>query len=254
MGAQLVYVGDGDGLATSAREDLAAELATGRADAFFTEQHNNAANAVGYYPVADELLRELDRVDVLVSPVGTGGSLFGTARRLRALGCRARVIGVEPVGSIAFGAESAGPYWQSGTGTPPGATVGAAVDYTLLDAGVKIGDVEAFATVRAIAARLGLLLGGSAGGAVYAALERLDSFPPASTVVTIVCDGGEKYLDTVFDDEWLCARELHCPRTEHRVAEWLARYSVPDHTDHIHDTDHAAAGQAPAADDLAEVG
>jgi cystathionine beta-synthase len=226
MGAELVYVGDGDDLATSAREDLAAAMAADHADAYFTEQHNNAANPVGYYPVADELLRELDRVDVLLSAVGTGGSLFGTARRLRALGCLPRVIGVEPVGSIAFGAEGAGPYWQSGTGTPPGATVGTAVDYTLLDEGIKVGDVAAFATVRAVARRTGLLLGGSAGGSVYAALERLESFPPQATVVTIVCDGGEKYLDTVFDDEWLRARGLYCPATERRVGDWLQAYRV----------------------------
>jgi cystathionine beta-synthase len=225
MGAELVYVADegDDSLATSAREDLAAELAAARAGAYFTEQHENEANALGYYEVADELLAEVDRVDILLSAVGTGGSLFGTARRLGELGCRPRVIGVEPVGSIAFGGPG-GPYWQSGTGTPPGATVGTAVDYALLDEGLKVSDVDAFATARAVARKLGLLIGGSAGGSVHAALTRLEQFPPGSVVVTIVCDGGEKYLDTVFDDNWMGDRDLLDESVERVVEDLLDRY------------------------------
>ncbi|MBF6171233.1 PLP-dependent cysteine synthase family protein [Nocardia blacklockiae] len=226
MGAELVYVADDgdDSLATSAREDLAEAMAAARPDAYFTEQHNNDANALGYYAVAEELLEDLGSVDILLSAVGTGGSLFGTARRLRELGCRPRVVGVEPVGSIAFGGEG-GPYWQSGTGTPPGATVGTAVDYSLLDEGVKVSDVDAFATARAVAAKSGLLIGGSAGGSVHAALTRMEEFPAGSTVVTIVCDGGEKYLDTVFDDDWMSARELLDPQAENAVLALLDRYS-----------------------------
>jgi cystathionine beta-synthase len=204
-------------------------MAAARPDAYFTEQHNNDANALGYYAVAEELLADLDRVDILLSAVGTGGSLFGTARRLRELGRPARVIGVEPVGSIAFGGPG-GPYWQSGTGTPPGATVGTAVDYSLLDEGLKVSDVAAFATARAVARRTGLLIGGSAGGSVHAALTRLEEFPAASTVVTIVCDGGEKYLDTVFDDDWMSDRDLLDQATEHEVRTLLDRYA-PAHRD-----------------------
>ncbi|WCB40243.1 cysteine synthase family protein [Gordonia polyisoprenivorans] len=223
MGAELTFVAaDGDDvLATSAREDYAERLAAQQPDAYFTEQHNNDANAVGYHAVAHELLGDLPGgVDYLISPVGTGGSLFGTARELAALGHPATVVGVEPHGSIAFG----GPghdYWQSGTGTPEGAVVGTAVDYDLLDEGVKVGDIEAFATVRVIARRRGLLLGGSAGGAIYAALERLPMMKPGATAVTTVCDGGEKYLDTVFSDEWMSARHLLSPATENRVEEML---------------------------------
>jgi cystathionine beta-synthase len=226
MGTELVYVADAgdDSLATSAREDLAEAMAAARADAYFTEQHNNDANPVGYYAVADELLSDLGKVDILLSAVGTGGSLFGTARRLRDLGCRPRVIGVEPVGSIAFGGPG-GPYWQSGTGTPPGATIGTAVDYSLLDEGVKVTDVDAFAAARAVARKLGLLIGGSAGGSVHAALTRLAEFPPGSTIVTIVCDGGEKYLDTVFDDGWMSERNLLDAAAERNVLELLDRYT-----------------------------
>lgn len=226
MGAELVFVADegDDSLATSAREDHAGAMAAASPNAYFTEQHNNDANARGYYAVAEELLDDVDTVDILLSAVGTGGSLFGTATRLRQLGCYPRVIGVEPVGSIAFGGPG-GPYWQSGTGTPPGATIGTAVDYSLLDEGVKVSDRAAFATARALARELGLMVGGSAGGSVHAALTRLEEFPPGSTVVTLVCDGGEKYLDTVFDDEWMAARDLLDSETEREVHEMLTRYA-----------------------------
>ncbi|WP_067710592.1 PLP-dependent cysteine synthase family protein [Nocardia yamanashiensis] len=238
MGAQLVYVddgGDSDSLATSAREDLAerlareecaAALAAGRTpNTYFTEQHNNDANALGYYALADELLETLGCVDVLISAVGTGGSMFGTARRLRDLGHEPLLYGVEPVGSIAFGGP-AGPYWQSGTGTPEGADPGKIVaeDLGLLKEGVKVSDVDAFAAARVVASKLGLMIGGSAGGSVCAALERMDEFPAGSTVVSIVCDGGEKYLDTVFDDDWMSDRDLIDADTESRIAALLDRY------------------------------
>ncbi|WP_223838694.1 cysteine synthase family protein [Saccharopolyspora pogona] len=237
MGAELVFVAEegDDELATSAREDLAARMAKEHDNAFFTEQHNNPSNAVGYHPVAHELTAALGHdIDCLVCPVGTGGSLFGTARELRRSGIAVQVIGVEPVGSIAFGGPG-GSYYQSGTGTPPGAEIGTAVDYDLLDEGVKVSDIDAFATARAIAQHNALMIGGSAGGAVHAALNRLDALPPGSTVVTLVCDGGRKYLDTVFDDDWMRARDLLSSEAEAAVLQLLAAYdptrqdSRPEH-------------------------
>ena len=117
------------------------------------------------------------------------------------------MVGVEPVGSIAFGG-AGGSYYQSGTGTPPGAEIGALVDYTLLDEGVKVTDAAAFNTARYIARRKSLLVGGSAGGVIWHALRMLETLEAGSTLVVLVCDGGEKYLDTVFNDEWMRERNL----------------------------------------------
>ncbi|KUJ68416.1 cysteine synthase [Streptomyces albus subsp. albus] len=225
MGTELVYVSDegGDELATAAREELAERMARESDDAVFTEQHNNPANAVGYHPVAHELHQALDgRIDVLIGAVGTGGGLCGTARELRRLLPGVRTVGVEPKGSIAFG-RPAHDYYQSGTGTPEGAEIGALVDFDLIDEGVKVGDVEAFATCRVLAARTGLLIGGSAGGVVHTALARLAALPPGSTAVALVNDGGEKYLDTVFDDDWMARRDLVDPTVEREVDELLTK-------------------------------
>ncbi|MFE4454809.1 cysteine synthase family protein [Streptomyces sp. NPDC056796] len=224
LGAELVHVaddGDGGELATAAREELAEALAKGQDNTYFTEQHNNLSNGEGYRPVAHELARALDGdLGILVGAVGTGGGLCGTARELRTLIPGFTTIGVEPKGSIAFGGP-AHDYYQSGTGTPEGAALGALVDFDLIDEGVKVGDIDAFATCRAVA-RTGLLIGGSAGGVVHAALARLPSLPPGTTVVALVNDGGEKYMDTVFDDDWMKARGLLDPSAEQDIRDRLA--------------------------------
>jgi cystathionine beta-synthase len=223
LGADLVYVtGDGDDdLATAAREELAAQLAAESPNAIFTEQHNNPSNSDGYTALADELSAALpDGIDRLVGAVGTGGSLCGTARGLRDACPQMIVVGVEPVGSIAFGGPG-GPYHQSGTGTPPGAALGGLVEYDLIDAGRKVSDRAAFATARVLARHAGLLVGGSAGGVVYQALRELSRVSAASTMVALVCDAGEKYLDSVFDDDWMRDRELLDPAAEAEVAALL---------------------------------
>ncbi|MGW7573462.1 cysteine synthase family protein [Streptomyces sp. NPDC054765] len=224
LGTELVYVVD-DGteeLATAAREELAEDMARGQDNTFFTEQHNNPANGVGYFPVAHELHQALGGdIDVLIGAVGTGGALCGTTRELRKLLPDVTTIGVEPKGSIAFGGP-AHDYYQSGTGTPEGAEIGALVDFGLIDEGVKVGDVEAFATARAVA-RTGLLIGGSAGGVVHEALTRLPSLPPGTTMVALVNDGGEKYMDTVFNDDWMNARNLIDPAIEREIDEKITK-------------------------------
>ncbi|MFJ8596953.1 cysteine synthase family protein [Streptomyces sp. NPDC093598] len=225
MGTELVYVVD-DGteeLATAAREDLAEKMADEDDNAIFTEQHNNPANGVGYHAVGRELDAALDgRIDILIGAVGTGGGLCGTGRELRRTVPDVRIVGVEPKGSIAFGGP-AHDYYQSGTGTPEGATIGALVDFEMIDEGVKVGDVEAFATARVVARKTGLLIGGSAGGVVYEALTRMASLPPETTMVAFVNDGGEKYMDTVFNDDWMNARDLIDPTVEREIDELLTK-------------------------------
>ena len=208
MGTEIVYVDGGasGGPSTVERRRIADEIAA-RTGAFRPDQHYNPGNNAGYTGLADELHDSLGPIDYLVGAVGTGGSLCGTARELRKHGNDVTTIGVEPFGSIIFGGPG-GPYWQSGAGSPPGFTVGSNVDYTTIDEGVKVGDIEAFTTARVVARRTGLLVGGTAGAAVHIALKRLTLVPHGSTVVVLVCDAGEKYLDSIYDDDWLRARDL----------------------------------------------
>ncbi|MDY7579988.1 cysteine synthase family protein [Herbaspirillum sp. RTI4] len=226
-GAEIMYVdtGDNDELATADREALAAKIAAEQG-AYWTEQHNNPANGHAYRDVAEELQKVLGQeMTHLVGAVGTGGSLFGTARVLKTLLPALRVIGVEPHGSIAFGGPGAA-YYQSGTGTPEGAEIGALVDYDLLDEGLKVSDRQAFNTSRYLARKFSLMTGGSAGGVIYQAIKRLEVAPPGSTLVVLVCDGGEKYLDTVFNDEWMDKRDLLDSGVERELDQLLEQITV----------------------------
>ena len=196
-------------------------LAAAEPGAHWLDQHNHPGNSVGYAELARELLADIfGDVDYLVSSVGTGGALCGTARELRRYGSHVRTIGVEPAGSIIFGG-AAGKYHQSGGGSPEGFPVGTNVEHSLIDEGTSATDVDAFATARVLARRTGLLVGGTAGGAIHVALNRLGGLPDHSTVVALVCDAGEKYLDTIYDDDWMRARGLLSPSAEEHVEHLL---------------------------------
>lgn len=227
FGAQLVRVGaPGAGLATADR-DATAERISREQGAYWTQQHNNPANANGYQALAEELRAELgDEIHCLVGAVGTGGSLCGTARALKRHVSGLKVIGVEPCGSVIFGGPAA-PYHQSGTGTPQGAEIGALIDYELIDQGLTVSDSQAFETARYLARRHGLLVGGSAGGVIYQALHQAQRAKAHSVIVALVCDGGEKYLDTVFNDEWMSTHQLFAPHVARELTQWLSPQPSP---------------------------
>ncbi|GGK20364.1 cysteine synthase [Pilimelia terevasa] len=220
-GAELVNVGgDDDALATAERDATAERLAADHG-AYWTAQHRNRGNPNGYKPLARELLDALgDEIHYLYGAVGTGGSLCGTGRVLRERIPDLAIIGVEPLGSVVFGGAGA-PYHQSGTGTPEGAEIGDLIDYDLIDDGVTVTDAEAFETCRYLARRYGILVGGSAGGVIFKALERAEAVGPQTTIVVLVCDGGEKYLDTVFNDDWMAGASLFDAQVVNRLASML---------------------------------
>jgi cystathionine beta-synthase len=147
--------------------------------------------------------------------------MAGIARGLKQHDPRIRTIGVEPAGSIIFG-HPGHPYYQSGTGTPRGDTVGLVVDYARIDRGVQVSDAQAFETARHIARRTGLLVGGSTGGAIYKAVECIHLGLIGGQVLCPVADGGEKYLHTVFNEQWLRERGLLDPKVVATLQQWLA--------------------------------
>jgi cystathionine beta-synthase len=219
-GAELVNIGAGDALATAERDAVAQRLAIEHG-AYWTAQHLNPGNPNSYKPVARELTDALgDEIDYLYGAVGTGGSLCGTGRSLKERIPDLKIVGVEPLGSVVFGGPGA-PYYQSGTGTPEGAEIGDLIDYDLIDEGIRVTDPEAFETCRYLARRYGILVGGSAGGVIYKALDRARTVRQDTTIVVLVCDGGEKYLDTVYNDDWMAAHGLCDARVVDRLESIL---------------------------------
>lgn len=231
LGAEIRYV-DGDfredEVAVAERQRMAAEIAARIPGAVFMNQSDNEANAAGYSGFVREVLDEVGSVDAFVGCVGTGGSITGIARGLKAHNPRTRIIAVEPNGSIVFG-RPGHPYYQSGTGVPVGDTVGLVLDYACIDLEVQVSDVQAFEAARWMARRTGLLVGGSTGGVIYKALEFIHSgYIGGKVLVAVaVADGGEKYLHTVFSETWLRQRNLLSPQVWKRLDHWLRSTDEP---------------------------
>lgn len=174
MGGELHFVSGKyaeDEVAVVERQATAARLAKELPNAVFMQQSDNPGNPVGYYPLAEDIHKQFgESLKVYVSCAGTGGSITGVGRRLKSLNPNARIVAVEPAGSIIFGGPGHS-YYQSGTGTPPGDTIGEIMDFSVVDTGLTVSDDRAFETCRFIAKRTGLLVGGSTGGALFRALE-----------------------------------------------------------------------------------
>lgn len=223
LGAEIRFVeGDyrEDEVAVVERQRMAAELARQIPGAVFMNQSDNAANAGGYADFVREAIAEAGHIDAYVGCVGTGGSMTGIVHGLKIHNAHTKTIAVEPQGSIVFG-QPGHPYYQSGTGTPAGDTVGLVLDYSCIDMGVQVSDAQAFETARYFARKTGLLVGGSTGGVIYKALEFIHSGIIGGNVLAAVADGGEKYLHTVFSEDWLRERNLLDPLVWEQLDEWF---------------------------------
>lgn len=102
--------------------------------------------------------------------------------------------------------------------------MGPNVDHSLIDEELTVRDIDAFATARVVARKTGFLVGGTAGMAIHVAMKRLPLLERRSTIVVLVCDAGEKYLDTVYNDDWLKERQLLSEPTHRRINRMFEAY------------------------------
>ena len=167
-------------------------------DGYMPQQFSNPANPeVHRRTTAEEIWRDLDgNVDALVCGVGTGGTITGVGQvmkdRRRGFSC----VAVEPSGSPVLGGGCAGPHKIQGIGA---GFVPDVLDRSVIDETIAISDEDALATARDVAAKEGLLVGISAGAAVAAALAVAARPEMAGKrIVTIACDGGERYMSLPF--------------------------------------------------------
>jgi cysteine synthase A len=172
--------------------------------------------------------REIERscgadLDVLVAGVSTGGQLSGLARYLKPRYPRLRLIGVDVEGSVIMGTP-AKPYKMTGMGLsfrPPN------LDYQHLSQGYAVPERLAFSVCHALARTEGLLLGASTGAIVAAGLSAAATMPDGARLVMINPDRGDRYLDTVYDPQWLADNAIQLYAGEQLRAAIQALRPVP---------------------------
>ncbi|HQZ37495.1 MAG TPA: cysteine synthase family protein [Vicinamibacterales bacterium] len=194
FGAELEIVPSDDGRVTPALFDRfrarVAEL-TKDPDTYWTDQFNNPDALDGYANIGRELVEQVGHVDAFVGAVGTAGMLIGVSRALKAAGCAATIVALEPATSPFLTTGKAGAHRVEGTATgmwPPHMTPGT------YDEARAIDEAEARAMARRAAKEEGIFAGTSSGLNLVGALQLVRELGPGKVVATVACDTGLKYL------------------------------------------------------------
>ncbi|HVL13222.1 MAG TPA: cysteine synthase family protein, partial [Gemmata sp.] len=169
-------------------------------------QFTNLANPESHYRTTGPEIWEQTRgkITVFVAGVGTGGTVSGVGRYLKERNPNIKVVGADPEGSVLSGG-SPKPWKVEGIGED---FVPKTFTSEFVDDWERVGDAESFHVARELARREGMLLGGSTGTNVAAALRYARRLGPGQLVVALGCDTGRNYLSKFFDDNWLAANKL----------------------------------------------
>jgi len=174
--------------------------------AFQPDQYHNDENPRAHeLTTGPEIWRQTEgRVTHLVVAAGTGGTISGAGRHLKAKDPSITIVGADPEGSVLSG-DTARPYLTEGVGEDffPGT-----YDPDVVDRWVRVSDADAFAAARRLTREEGILAGESCGTAMVAALtvgRELAVTPGGAdaVVVVVLADGGRSYLSKLYDDEWM---------------------------------------------------
>src|SRR6478752_7558275 len=193
------------------------------------DQYANQENPASHYATTGpEIWDQTDgTVTHFVAGIGTGGTITGTGRYLKEVsGGAVRVIGADPEGSVYSGG-SGRPYLVEGVGEDFWPT---AYDPSVVDEIIAVSDADSFAMTRRLAREEGLLVGGSCGMAVVAALRAAKDLGPDDVVVVLLPDSGRGYMAKIFNDTWMASYGFLREDGEQSVGQIL----------------HAKSGQIPA--------
>jgi len=197
------------------------------------DQYANPSNPLAHYDgTAEELLAQCDgKIDVVVASAGTGGTITGLARKLKERLPNVRIVGVDPVGSILALPESLNgeiaSYQVEGIGYDFIPTV---LDRKLVDDWVKTTDGESFAMSRRLIREEGMLVGGSAGSTMVAAMKVARTMKKGERLVVLFADSVRNYMSKFLNDQWMVdGGFMAAPLEDSKVTgEWWASRPISD--------------------------
>ena len=196
FGAELVLTDPKYGMQGAVDEAL--RLSKEIPNSFIPSQFDNPANPEMHKKTtALEIWNDTDgKVDILVAGFGTGGTVSGVGEILKSKNPNIKVIAVEPAKSPLLSKGEAGPHMIQGIGAN---FIPKNLNRDVIDEFLTVSNEDAIATAKALAQKEGLLVGISSGANIYAA-SQVAKENPGKTIVTILCDTGERYLSTVLYD------------------------------------------------------
>ena len=179
---------------------MAEEFAASAPNAFLSRQFDNEANSSAHeMTTAKEILDQTDgQLDACVSGIGTGGTITGVGRELKRAIPEVKIVAVEPSEASLFYGVNNGIHAQEGIGDGIYPQI---LDISLIDRCILVDDDEAIACAHDLARKEGIFCGISSGTNVFGALRVARELGPGRRVVTIIPDGGEKYLSTALCNE-----------------------------------------------------
>jgi cysteine synthase A len=198
-GAQLVLTPESEGMFGAIKK--AEELQSNTPGAFMPQQFKNKVNPKSHRETTGpEIWADTEgRVDIVVAGVGTGGTITGVAQYIKPLKADFKVVAVEPAASPVLSGGKKGPHKIQGIGS---GFVPDVLELKLIDEIIRVSDDDALKTTINAAQKEGLLLGVSAGAALFAAIEIAKrSENEGKLVVVILPDTGERYLSTILHTE-----------------------------------------------------
>jgi cystathionine beta-synthase len=201
---------------------VARRLARETPDGWQPDQYANPDNpAAHYHWTGPEIWRQTEGlITHFVAGIGTGGTISGTGRYLKEVSAgRVKIIGADPEGSVYSGGTGR-PYLVEGVGEDIWPTT---FDREIADEIIAVSDADSFNMTRRLAREEGLLVGGSSGLAVAAALRVAAAADPGDVIVVMLPDGGRGYLSKIFNDAWMADYGfLRGQETGDTVADLLA--------------------------------
>ena len=190
--------------------------------AFQPNQYFNPLNPEAHYrTTGPELWEQTDgAIDVFVAGMGTGGTISGVAKYLKERKPEVHIVGADPEGSLYSGPIA--PYKVEGVGEDfmPGT-----MNIEIVDQIVQVTDKQSFVAARRLAREEGILVGGSSGMALHAALEVARDRGPDDVIVVLFPDTGRNYLSKFFSDEWMRQNGFMARLGAIRIREVLAEHS-----------------------------